>query len=204
MASRPVGSIPSADRPRPRRDDIVGLQHDHLIARQHRRDAQTRRHLRHAADHLGDGKRQRGQHAVPACFPQDVFQDVLERPDLGSAQLEGAPRRIDPRHRPRDGRGHVADIDRLELRHPAADQRQGGCHRRHLCELVQEIVALAEHDGGPQDHRIRLDLTHRVLGLALGAGIDGLAVRVRSDGRDLDQPPHALFDAGLGHVARAI
>ena len=75
----------------------------------------------------------------------------------------------------------------------AADQRQHRGHARHRGETVEEVVLGTEHDRGPQDDGIGVDLANGLFGTGLGLGIDGRRLQVGPDGRDLDE----ALDAGL-------
>ena len=79
--------------------------------------------------------------------------------------------------------------DEVDLSRLTADQRQDRAHLRHCGEPLEEAVAGPEHDRGPQDHGVGIDLAHRrladlvrqVSGLDAGAVV-GRAVVVHEPG----------------------
>ncbi len=84
--------------------------------------------------------------------------------------------------------------------------RQGQHRRqgRQPAEAVEEVVVLAEHHRRAHDHRGGHDLPDRGFALRLAAGVLGLGVRIRADGRDLHQLAQAAGGGGLGDHAGAL
>ena len=191
------------------RHDVVAAQHLELVARHHQRLREQAHHQ--AGQRLGQGGRRlhgagrhRHERAAALHRGEDVFHQLAEGFDAGAAELVDGARLGAALHGGRDGVRDVADEDGLEARVPAADQRQGGREARHGGEAVEEVVLRAEHDRGPQDHRVRVDLAHGGLAPGLAAGIDGSGPEVRPDGRHLDEAAHAGRPRGLGHGPSAL
>ena len=121
--------------------------------------------------------------------PQHQVHQLAEGVDRGPAELID-PRRGRPRHRaPRSPLGDIADIDRLEARRAAAEQRQPRQQPRHRGEGEEETVPRAEHDAGcstspPERRRAR----------ASSPGPGGHRRNrnwVGADGRHVDEALHA-------------
>ena len=114
------------------RDHIVGLEQFHLVGGERRH----REHLEHLAHGRGDREGDRQQGALAPCHGQHVGEAVPEAFDLRSAELIGAraQRAVDGAG---DGFRDIADIDRLELRLAAAEQRQ---HRREARHVGVELI----------------------------------------------------------------
>src|SRR5262249_1466648 len=74
--------------------------------------------------------------------------------------------------------GDIADIDRLETRMPAPDQRQDREHLRHAREPVEEVILRPEYDGGTEDRRGGKADTDGRFTSSLAAGIGSLRLQI--------------------------
>src|SRR5690606_26484907 len=119
--------------------------------------------------------------------------------DLGTAEF------IDSRlHRLRNrldrGFRHILDVNRLETG-VGGDYRKHRHVARHAGEAVEEPVLDPEDDRGAQDHGVREGSQHRMLACRLGAGILAVALRIGTNGRDLDETPDPELGCDAGDPA---
>eukprot|EP01136_Pigoraptor_vietnamica_P033411 Opistho-1_new@96248 len=176
------------------RRDIVALQQTYLVQRQ----LWARQALHHQAHQSGDRERQRQQQPLAADLAQHDLQQLAEAVGARAGQLIGLARGLGQRQRVGDGRGNVADIDRLELGAAAADQRQGRRQHRHLGEAIEEAVLRSDDDRRAQDRRMGKGAQHALLAFRLGAGISGFGAGIGADGGDLHEFPRTGARGGRG------
>ncbi len=203
---RPINVRPSACASF--RDDIIAAQELDLIARDRKISGKNPSEAAIANSVAApiiqaSGKRQRQKKPLAFGHLQNKTHDLFEARDFRAAELiDFAALRLAVERDP-DRFRNIADIDGLQLRLAAADQRQSGQQPRHGGETVEELIFGTENDGGPQNDSAGQRLQHRGFAGGFGARIKRRRIGIGAERRHMDEILDAGGLGGFGQGARA-
>ena len=120
-------------------------------------------------------------------FAKDNSHQFFKAIDRGAAELVGLAACFRVVQHARNRRRHIADIDGLKLRMPAADQRQDRQIPRQPGKFVEEFVFRTEYQRGAQDRGIGKLFTNPDFAAPFGFGVSGIGVAIGADRREVNQ-----------------